>query len=81
VVSEDDPNRDLVIKRDEYAQAGIREYWVVDPQNRTVLVLTRDASSGQYVEAGRYAPDETARSVMLQGFTVDMNELFDRRQA
>jgi Uma2 family endonuclease len=30
VVSEDDPDRDLILKRREYAGAGIPEYWIVD---------------------------------------------------
>ena len=34
VVSEDDPGRDLVTKRLEYAQAGIPEYWIVDPRKQ-----------------------------------------------
>ena len=32
VVSPDDPDLDLVVKRQEYAQAGIPEYWIVDPE-------------------------------------------------
>ena len=39
VVSRDDPQRDLVTKRSEYAQAGIPEYWIVDPQTATITVL------------------------------------------
>ena len=39
VVSPDDPQRDLVTKRSEYAQAGIPEYWIVDPQTATITVL------------------------------------------
>ena len=31
VVSPDDPARDLVAKRTDYAEAGIPEYWIVDP--------------------------------------------------
>lgn len=31
VVSEDDPDRDLVAKRSEYAVAGIPEYWIAIP--------------------------------------------------
>jgi Uma2 family endonuclease len=36
---------DLLTKRELYARGGVREYWIVDPANRTVeiLVLDRDA--------------------------------------
>ena len=40
VVSPDDPNRDLVEKRADYAEAGIPEYWIVDPRFESVTVLT-----------------------------------------
>ena len=33
--------RDLVEKRDLYAQFGVREYWVVDPANRAIIVYER----------------------------------------
>lgn len=39
VIGEDDPGRDLVTKRLEYAQAGIPEFWIVDPRDRTIPVL------------------------------------------
>lgn len=41
VLSPDDPDRDLVVKRAEYAVAGIDEYWIVDPEQDTVTVLGR----------------------------------------
>ena len=31
VVSEDKPERDLIDKRGDYAEAGVREYWIVNP--------------------------------------------------
>ena len=34
VVSPDDPDRDFVAKRADYAEAGIAEYWIVDPKAR-----------------------------------------------
>ena len=39
VVSEDNPQRDYAIKRRDYAEAGIPEYWIVDGQQQTVSVL------------------------------------------
>jgi Uma2 family endonuclease len=38
VISPDDPQRDRVVKRREYAQAGIPEYWLIDPEAATVEV-------------------------------------------
>ena len=76
VVSEDDPDRDLVEKRDEYGQAGICEYWIVDPRSRTVTVLTLDATERAYRQAGQYPAGTTAESVLLNGFTADVTEIF-----
>ena len=36
VVSPDDPQRDLVEKRADYAEGGIPEYWIVDPRDGTI---------------------------------------------
>jgi Uma2 family endonuclease len=76
VVSEDNPERDLVQKRDEYAQAGISEYWTVDPRTRTIIVHTLDSSAGSYRQAGQYSAGTMAQSVLLNGFTVDVTEVF-----
>ena len=38
VVSPDDPDRDYVKKRKEYAQAGIAEYWIIDPSQQLITV-------------------------------------------
>lgn len=78
VISEDDPERDLVTKRVEYAQAGICEYWLLDPRDRTVAVLALDAAAGEYAVAGRYAQGDTARSVLLDGFAVEVTEVFSQ---
>ena len=37
---EDNYNRDYIEKRREYAQRGIPEYWIIDPERQVVLVLT-----------------------------------------
>lgn len=79
VVSEDDPDRDLVTKRQEYAQANIPEYWIVDPRDCTITVLTLDESSQVYRESGRFTQERTAQSKLLDGFSVSVTETFAER--
>ena len=75
VVSADDPARDLVDKPADYAEAGIPEYWIVDPRNETVTVLTLAGEA--YVEHGVFSRGDTATSPLLDGFAVDVAALFD----
>ena len=75
VVSPDDPNRDLVEKRADYAEAGIPEYWIVDLRFERVTVLT--LTGGAYAEHGVFSRGDTATSPLLDGFAVDVTALFD----
>ncbi len=71
IVSPDNPRRDTDDKRLDYAAAGVPEYWIVDPrpQVRTISVLS--LNDGAYRDAA-FAEGETAASVLLPGFTVDV---------
>ena len=75
VVSEDDPDRDYVDKRSEYAKAGIREYWIVDPRTRSITQLTLKGRS--YQERGVFKDGRAVSSALLKGFSVDVSEVFD----
>ena len=75
VVSPDDPDRDLVEKRADYAEAGIAEYWIADPHDETLTVLALRGEA--YVEHGRYGRGETAASALLEGFTAEASAVFD----
>lgn len=74
VVSPDDPDRDYKKKRNEYAQAGIPEYWIVDPLKNLVTVLV--LGNGHYQLHGEFKPGTVASSVHLAGFTVPVATLF-----
>jgi Uma2 family endonuclease len=74
VVSTDRPERDLIEKRREYEQAGIAEYWIVNPLDRTITVLTlRD---GAYVEHGTFSRGAVATSILLPAVAVPVAALF-----
>lgn len=70
-----DRDRDLVEKRQEYAQAGIPEYWIVDPETETVLVLA--LADQEYAEHGSFRRGDSATSRLLTGFSIPVDEIFD----
>jgi Uma2 family endonuclease len=54
---------DLLTKRALYARAGVREYWIVDPESQAVVVLTLDRDALHTVQ--RASGDDTVISSLL----------------
>jgi Uma2 family endonuclease len=73
VVSEHQPARDYLLKREDYAAAGVPEYWIVDRFKKQILVLVLE--NGQYAEHGTFGPGETATSRRLPGFAVAVDRM------
>jgi Uma2 family endonuclease len=67
----EDRRRDLKTKREEYALAGIPEYWIVDPELGHITVLTLEGEA--YVLHGEFKRGERATSKLLSGFAVDVS--------
>ena len=67
--------RDFEHKREEYAAAGIPEYWIVDPDERCVTLLT--LTGKRYREHGLFRIGECATSKIFKEFTLDIRELFE----
>lgn len=67
--------RDLVKKVKEYAEAGISEYWIIDPDEQHIRVLKLE--EGRYVEGQPFQRGDTAASNLLTGFAVNVSAAFD----
>jgi Uma2 family endonuclease len=75
VVSKDHPERDLVQKRHEYAEAKIPEYWIVNPLTESILVYPLKGK--KYPKASTYTRGSSAVSFLLPKFAVNVDEVFD----
>ena len=66
--------RDRTLKLDLYAQYGVKEYWIVDPDAETITVLLRGESGFDVVSV--YGEREILRSPTLEEFSVALEEIF-----
>jgi Uma2 family endonuclease len=73
VLSPSTRRTDRLEKTVEYAQAGVREYWIVDPGGQTIEVFV--LREGAYELLGKWGEDEDACSVVLAGFEVVVDEV------
>ncbi len=74
VVSSSTRRTDRGEKTQEYARAGIAEYWLVDPDAQTIEVLT--LTEGVYTLVGQFRVGQMASSRVLAGFQVAVDEVF-----
>lgn len=75
IVSPDNPARDTHDKRLDYAEVGIPEYWIVDPEQETITVLQLIDLS--YTEHGIFRRGDQATSLLLPGFELTVNAVLD----
>jgi Uma2 family endonuclease len=74
IISEATAYRDLVQKKKLYARFGVKEYWIVLPEESSVEVYTlKDNTFGLYTTYGR---DDTLKSPLLQKLKIDLKKIF-----
>jgi Uma2 family endonuclease len=74
ILSPSNSQRDKVEKRALYAQYGIKEYWLADPDTETFEIL--QLSDEGYVLFDTSTKSGKVSSALLQGLVVDVAEVF-----
>jgi Uma2 family endonuclease len=75
ILSEGTEFKDREIKRSEYAQAGVVEYWIVDPQAMSIEILRLNDLTRVY-EGSSLRPDAVLTSGLFPGFSMALADLF-----
>ena len=73
-----DRNRDLVRKRQLYAEGGVQEYWIFDPRNDTATLL--ELQNGEYVQRAVLTADDTLTTPLLPGLAIPLSDVFRHRR-
>ncbi|MEL6148009.1 MAG: Uma2 family endonuclease [Chloroflexota bacterium] len=74
VLSPGNASHDRITKFDLYEQHGVREYWLLDPEEDVIEVYM--LADGAFQRSGAYTVGDTFRSPLLQQ-TVTVSDLFD----
>ena len=77
VLSPGTRKRDEGIKRRLFDQRGVREYWMIDPKGRRVVVHRRERDGSFPLAAElEHGREDNLTSPLLPGFSLSLDELF-----
>ncbi|CUO12467.1 Uma2 family endonuclease [Eubacterium sp. am_0171] len=71
ITSPSNPQMDYGVKLFKYRTAGVREYWIVDPQKRTVMVYDFEKEK----ESNLYTFEEDINVCIYDDFTINVAKL------
>ena len=74
ILSSSSLRHDRVTKFNLYRQTGVKEYWIVDPNNKTVETYILE--NGYYVAQERAFEDKTLKVNVLEGCVIDLKDVF-----
>ena len=74
IVSQGNPRHDYVLKLNLYNEAGVREYWIVDPTKSSVFVYYLEKSN---FKAEAYTFNDKIKVNIYDDLYIDFSEFID----
>lgn len=75
ILSPSTARHDRFVKLNLYQRAKVREYWIVDPLNKTVEVCLPD-ENGRLSVTAVYSGEDTVKAEVLPGCEIDLSKVF-----
>lgn len=75
VLSPGNNKKEITYKYEVYEAAGVKEYWLIHPNECTLLVYT--LVNGRYQSSKLLTFGETFQSKAVEGFTLDLDKVFE----
>jgi len=74
IISENSAYRDMVQKKSLYARSGVKEYWIVIPEEELIEIYL--LKENIYHLSNAYRKDQALESPNLTGFKLNIKEIF-----
>ncbi|MCF6336101.1 MAG: Uma2 family endonuclease [Spirochaetales bacterium] len=76
ILSPSTASKDLKEKFFLYERVGVKEYWIVDPANRTLTVFI-PGENGKYTRGIVYAGEDVLKTSLFEALEIRMEEVFE----
>ena len=73
ILSPSTSSRDKLLKFNKYLQSGVREYWIVDPDSKTLSAHVLE--NGKYI-TGAFGDEDTVPVKVLPGCRINLHDVF-----
>jgi Uma2 family endonuclease len=77
ILSPSNRSHDMLLKFNKYLEAGVREYWVIDPQDRILFVHTLSVTpKGNQYSTAVYGATDTVKVGIFEDCVIAMADIF-----
>ncbi len=76
ILSPGNNTKELKNKYEVYEEAGVKEYWIVSPQDETFVLYT--LADGRYMASRIMVAGDIVKSSVLNGFVLNLEQLFGK---
>lgn len=75
ILSPSTRQHDRLVKLNLYQRAGVKEYWIVDPDEKTVIVMTLE--DGEHYAPTAYSSNAVVPVSVLEDCKIDLKPVFE----
>jgi len=76
ILSNSTRSKDMVDKLNTYMMSGVREYWIIDTKQKTVMIYYFSDNGIDLLKVS--GKGDVAESIVFEGLTADVGELFEK---
>ena len=76
ILSPTNRNYDKVLKKDLYEAFGVKEYWIIDPEEEIVEVYRLSANNHRFSDPGIYKKNQCLKTDLIPALEIDLKEVF-----
>lgn len=77
ILSPGNPRKEIALKYELYEEAGVKEYWVIDPGEQNLSVSLLD-QTGKFGASRLYKSGDRLAAATVPGFSIDVDEIFTK---